>query len=364
MKKELLNLASAQLYQLCSSICQIQSSDKRKEDFRQRLTVLTNQFMTLESTTLPDQVCNVHHSILKIYQQIATVLDPNNKYILSKEMRYVLGDLLSTWIPDASKYIICATDGDFAITKHYHDWNALNMITKQLYNVEFGHQLITFYVPKHLTNDFFYAGVLYHEMGHFIDSYYNVYVDVTNELKQIMQNPSEKAIIINSYFPQLNNHNIAYDHTEFENVLTNHCKEMIADLFGAQYLEKEILSYLKYICYPSFDKSSNTHPAPNIREQIVSDFINDNNNVIIDLIKNSFNNNGLNLAKKYTDLNIDPSADAITFNNNDELHSLIYSLWITYYKGKVIINPGMSNYDFYTTLNQIAHNSIKQYFGI
>lgn len=364
MKKELLNLAFAQLHQLCISICQVASSDSRKEDFKQRLIDLTSKLINIECEKLPQKEFDTHSCNHKFFLNIATILDPNNKYILSKEMRAILKNLLSIWVPDADKYIISATDGDFAITKHYNDWNALNTITKQLYNIEFSHQLITFYVPKHLTNDFFYAGVLYHEMGHFIDSYYNIYVDVTNELKQIMQNPSAKVQIINSYFPQLNNHNIACDQTKFENVLTNHCKEMIADLFGAQYLEKEILSYLKYVCYPSFDKSSNTHPAPNIREQIVSDFINDNNNIIIDLIKNSFNNNGLNLAKKYTDLNIDPLADAITFNNDDELHSLIYSLWITYYKGKVIINPGMSNYDFYTTLNQIAHNSIKQYFGI
>ena len=50
MKKELLNLASAQLYQLCSSMCQIKSSDPRKEDFRQRLIELTNE-INLESFT-------------------------------------------------------------------------------------------------------------------------------------------------------------------------------------------------------------------------------------------------------------------------------------------------------------------------
>ena len=364
MKRELLNLASAQLYQSCSSICQIKSSDQRKENFKQLLTELTNQSIVLDSTILSDQEFNVHHSILKFYQQIATVLDPNNKYILSKEMRYVLGDLLSTWIPDASKYIICATDGDFAIT-NYNNWDTLNALTRLLYNVEFSHQLITFYIPKHLTNDFFYAGVLYHEMGHFVDSYYNIYVDVVDELEQIMQNnPSDRSNIINSFFPMLSNPNIAGNQTYFKNILKNYCKEMIADLFGVQYLEKEILSYLKYICYPSFDKSSDTHPAPNIREQIVSDFINDNNNIIIDLIKNTFNKNGLNLAKKYTDLNIDPTTDTITFNNNDELHSLIYSLWITYYKGKNIINTSMSNYDYYTTLNKIAQNSVKHHFGI
>ena len=216
----------------------------------------------------------------------------------------------------------------------------------------------------HQENDFFYAGVLYHEMGHFIDSYYNIYIDVTNELKQIMRNISERDRIVNSYFPLLNNHNIASDQTTFENVITNHCKEMIADLFGAQYLEKEILSYLKYISYPSFGNSSYSHPAPNIREHIVSDFVNNNNNTIIDLVKKSFNHNGLNLSKKYTDLKINPSTDIITFNNNDELHSLIYSLWNTYYKGKAIIDTNISNYDFYTILNQIAQNSIKKHFGI
>lgn len=368
MRKNLLNLGFAQLHNLCKSAESSKSSDPRKQLFKERLCELSKAFTNIDAISLDDANFQIHYKNHKFFFDFATALDPHNGYTLSKEMRQTLDDLLKCWIDNPEHYIISVTDGNFAINSYYDDWFSLNKFIETLYGVTFDHILLTIYVPKHLHDDFFHASVLYHEIGHFVDAYHNVYIDVIEYLKIIMADPNENKRIIDNYFPYINS-NESIDERGQNEIIKNHCREMVADVFGAQYVGEYILSHIEYNRYGTYEISSSTHPSPQIRKLIISDFLNGKSNDIIELITKCFARKGLSIEKRYIGFDMDnlQKGEPINLTNSIELHSIIYNLWTTYLSGKeqIIKHRGeiISNHQFYNLLNNAVKTSIHNYFN-
>lgn len=124
----------------------------------------------------------------------------------------------------------------------------LNDIILKKYNLTITNRLIKIVLPKVLSRDYLAIVVLYHELGHFIDTELHI---------------SEK-IIKNKY-----GYKSSYTEQEVEEY--NHFMEYFADLFAAQYINNASNLYLNYIAFNNPD--CHTHPSTIKRIEMVNSFL-------------------------------------------------------------------------------------------
>ena len=379
MRPEILSLGFVNFHETCQALCVVNFSDSRKKVCGQELKRISEIFLELNAPTLtPDEIA-ARKDDLDFFWQWALALDNRNGYTLSHEMRGTMDNLCKHWVVEHPKYIFAATDGNFSINRYHSSWDVLMDKIDKIYGMKFSHQLVTFEVPKPLFNDFLFVSIIYHEMGHFVDNYYNISDEVVRRIKTRFSKTEEEEKIRKEFFPIIQ---LTYDDTagvykdvkKRDEYIESHVGEYIADLFGAQYVGSHIINHIELNRHGTYNIYSETHPAPQSRASLVNAFLtNDTTNFLLKDLIDSFTATKLELKNRYV-----RPADALklekgqplTIENDDELHSLFQLGWEVYFKGTGARNVARGNsagttsqYDFYIKLKEAMRLSIYNYLG-
>lgn len=379
MRPEILSLGFVTFHETCQYICTIPFSDTRKCVFCKELKAISDIFLSYDVASFTPKTIKDKKGDLDFLWQWALALDNRNGYTLSHEMRTAMDNLCKLWVKDSNKFIFAATDGDFAINRYTSSWDVLMDLMEKIYGLRFSHQLVTFLVPKHLFKDFLFVSIIYHEMGHFIDNYYNISDEVLRRIKGRLSVPAEEEKIRKEFFPIIQ---FTYDDTagaykdvkKRDEYIESYVGEYIADLFGAQYVGAHIINHIELNRHGTYNISSETHPAPQSRAELVNAFlVNDTSNFLLKDILDSFVATGLELKNRYVRpadaLNLE-KGQPLAIVNDDELHSLFQLGWEIYFKGPSAMDAACGNvagatsqYEFYSSLNEAMRQSIKNYLG-
>ena len=126
MRLEVFGLAIAQFCKVCSPLDTQGHSDKRKETFKKSLKRLSEVYANnIDINKVDDKLFRDIQDILKLAHSWAISLDSKNPYTLSREMRHMIDNLCSIWIPEHDKFIFSTTDGDFAVMRYHSSWDIL-----------------------------------------------------------------------------------------------------------------------------------------------------------------------------------------------------------------------------------------------
>ena len=379
MRPEILSLGFVNFHETCQALCVVNFSDTRKKIFCQELKRISEIFLGINAATLVPDAIAARKRDLDFFWQWALALDDRNGYTLSHEMRGTMDNLCKQWVADHPKYIFAATDGNFSINRYHSSWDVLMDNIDKIYGMKFSHQLVTFEVPKPLFNDFLFVSIIYHEMGHFVDNYYNISDEVARRIKGRLSNKDEEEKIRKEFFPIIQH---TYDDTagaykdvkKRDEYIESYVGEYIADLFGAQYVGVHNINHIELNRHGTYNISSETHPAPQSRAALVNAFLtNDTSNFLLTDILDSFVATSLELKNRYVRpadaLNLE-KGQPLAIGKDDELHSLFQLGWEIYFKGPSAMDVACGNtagttsqYDFYTKLNEAMRQSIFNYLG-
>lgn len=380
MRREVFGLAIAQFCKVCNPLDTQGHSDKRKETFKKSLKRLSEVYANnIDINKVEDKSFRYIQDILKLANSWAISLDSKNPYTLSREMRHMIDNLCSIWIPEHDKFIFSTTDGDFAVMRYYSSWDILYSNIKTLFNVDFAYQLVPLYIPKHLHDDFLFIATLYHEFGHFVVFYNNMYDQPVQKIVEHLNNKTDKAdLILNKWFTAIrdlyDSNGVCRDTSSRDEIIESYINEYMADLFGSQYANHHISNHRESNGHGKEDVYSNTHPSYNQRRELVDDFLNDvTDNFLLNCIKEEFVVLGKPLSKRYVSLEkaLILSGSPLTINNDEELHSLIYNAWEAYLeetkpqkdKNGVVISS-TADIALYERITCSVKTSIKTYFNL
>jgi hypothetical protein len=248
---------------------------------------------------------------------------------------YCLEKALNQW-DDTNQYII--------VTSLHNDlncfsFNALLSLNETFYDtiqavfgISFDHRLIQINLPKYLAQDYLANVVLYHELGHFVDRRYQIIEKLSTSL------------------------NLPKDQQSY------YC-EFFSDIFAAQYIGEASNYYLNYIAYNNPDSVS--HPSTDSRIEIVSKFLNKNNDKILnDLIDATQKSSGKELKDRRKPISDSDFKAFIPTNISDEeeLHSIFevgWGLWLSKVSEFEVKN--ISKFEKYQILNNLIEKSISNY---
>ena len=379
MRPEILSLAVTHFYNLCQELKQLGPySDSRKNQFKDEMIKMSENIYSQNILAMPSASLGALHYVLMVFTPWAQALDSRNCFTLSHEMREVMDNLCSKWIDDYDKHIFAATDGSFSFGYYPADWgNLVNFINRNL-GVSFAHQLFIFNVPKHLHHDFLFIGSLYHEMGHFVEKYYNMRDQVAQKIIDRLDNGQYVDIIKDDLFPIIketyDNKGACINEDLRRSMIEKQSAEYIADLFGAQYLGEHIWNHIEYVACGLYDRYDSEHPSPNCRKNLETAFLKDvQDNILLNDIKDEFKTIGRPLQRRFQIIADAPSlskGQPVKIMNDDELQSLLMLGWDVYLKGPAAYDQEIGNTvkptskaDFYFILNEAIRKSIENYFN-
>lgn len=377
LRPEILSLAVSHFYEICCELrTQGSYTSSQKTHFRDVLAKIGENLSNWDLSKCHPKIFEAHLVYVRnLLMPWAMALDTRNAYTLSPEMRCMMDNLCRHWIADADKFAFSADDGAFACARYDSDWDVLMSNFELLYGIKPTCQLVMLKVPKHLYNDFLFIGSLYHEMGHFVDAYYNIWDRVYQKVITRLEIPAEATKIRGEYFPiieQTYDGANCKDESRRNKFLVAQIKEYIADLFATQYLGCHRGNHIEYVAAGAYDKDDDEHPSPECRWAMEYAFIKDNrSNFIYADISDEFAAIGHPLTIKIvkpSDFASLDKGEPVSVKNDDELHSLLWYGWEVYLRGPQVMAASqgtpkavMSRYDFYKKLNGALKQSIGNY---
>lgn len=331
IKAQLLKLHFSQLILSWSKSKLNRYSDKNKQDFHAKLHTLIHGIKQENFDSLSDTDLEKRKSVIDFIFTCLEFLDKSTINSFPLEIVECLNVALNEW-SDSDDCLIATS-----LNNNIHSFsflpspsldNPLFAIIKNEYGVDFDKRLIQINLPKFFARDYFANVALYHELGHFIDTKYRIssciYLVLLDTLSSL--NTNQLAVIIR-YFPYLTPSSI----TETQKIqLFNHLGEYFSDVFAAQYIGECSNRYVQYISN-SGDFTCPTHPSTNNRIQLVHDFINHQENYLLQLISlaTSAVTRGKDLKIRYKELPLDDFNNLLPMEIHDknDLSSLFIAAW-------------------------------------
>lgn len=382
MKPEVLALSINQFHKLCSEFAapDQQHTDDRKNKFKKSLFELSRFFINLSVHHLTESGKAISDHDMKLFWGWAAALDSKNGYTLSRETRGLLDNLCKLWIPDSDKYIFAATDGDFGMIRYSSEWGVLAESIRKAYKVEFQNYLITFFIPKHLKDDYLFIGTVYHEFGHFYVEYNNLPDIVAQKVKDEIDDGKPFANeLLTVWFEAIELAKDAAGNIDVKKrdaIIDSQTEEYMADLFGAQYLGEHLTAHIESNRQGRMDVKSESHPTPIRRNQLIAEFYdydNHKDNQFLNWIIEAFNGEVNHLQKRFLPLDPAPlyAGKEISISTDEELHSLFHLAWDVYLQqmaprydaaGNVISQP--IDHNVYLSINEAVRKSIVTYLEV
>ncbi|WP_456313830.1 hypothetical protein [Pseudomonas shirazensis] len=337
-----------QLLQLEESFSKSRSniySDKKKET---HFSELHNLFIAIKESnyrSFDDGEINLHFQILTYIFKGLEFLDNSTLNIIPYEIISCLQIALDEWITEDNFIIVTSLSNrnlDFLFESENSEFFiGLNTHIERRYKLNITNRLIKIVLPKVLSRDYLSIVVLYHELGHFVDTELHI---------------SEK-IIINKY-------GILGSYNESQIKDYNHFMEYFADLFAAQYINNASNLFLSYISFHNPD--SHTHPSTKIRVEVVNDFLSGRNRYEIQEINQALIRSGYQDFKiRHTEINIKKSdfQNLIPqrINNNSELHYIFKLGWDFWNTAESNFLKKFNSRQKYHVINNLIEKSISNY---
>lgn len=282
------------------------------------------------------------------------------------------------WVSNIDDYNILTRYGDYSF---FHDGNEDNILLfiKNDYGIEFKYKTVLLSIPQHYYRDYLNNVVLYHEIGHFVDTVNGISDIAVIAMINKFRN-SDNLDGMCEFFPCLTDVDFAdlcdmlgrFKNQSDAFILKRHWMEYFADMFASSYIGNNITRYLSYVYYPDCNSSiySSTHPSNKKRFQLVDDFVGGRSNYIINIIQEILQgkfrkklpryNNSLNYEDLYSLLPLE-------LNSDDDIHNIYAAAWDVWYgdreKFKTTNNLGveLSPTQIYSILNNLAEKSISNY---
>ena len=270
------------------------------------------------------------------------------------------------WVPDIDDYIILTRYGDYSFYVDQKMEEEVLTYIENDYNIPFHKKTVLLSIPQHYYRDYLNNVVLYHEIGHFVDtinSITDIAVNVT--INHIFNKRNSDEIL--QAFPFLSNNNIPHRY-----FLDYHFKEYFADIFAASFIGRNIDKYLKYLSYPKTETEdySPTHPSNKLRFKMMDEFLQGKNNYVIDMIQYILGKKGLpNLCKISSTINANDlyrllPVELSTDHDIHALYSLAWNVWDgdrSRFKSENNMSFDLQPTQLYTILNNLVEKSISNY---
>lgn len=322
-------------------------SDKKKETHFKELFEVFNSIKESHYTSFSETEVRLHFEILNYIFKGLEFLDNSTLNVIPYEIVSCLQIALDDWVNSDNFIIVTSLSNrnlDFLFeSESIEIFNNINAEIKSRYGLKITNRLIKIVLPKVLSRDYLSIVVLYHELGHFIDSELHI---------------SEKIIYAKYGFKD------SYLYTQSELQEYYHYMEYFADLFAAQYISNASNLFLGYIAYDCPD--SHTHPSTRSRIGIVDDFLNNNSNFKIIEITDALQSSGCDSFKirhKKLDINKSDFQKLIPqqISTKEELHYIFKLGWDFWNTSEVNFLKTFTAKQKYNVINNLVEKSISNY---
>lgn len=261
------------------------------------------------------------------------------------EVTFALSKALREWVDkDCVITTALVDDRDF----HFFPldpWKETKLLLPDFEYSEFDNILIQIALPKLYKHIPLYNVALYHELGHFVDTYYKI---------------TESTFLTNPIPPVADPNQQKY--RKF--IETRHRSEFFADLFAACYTGDANYKFLNDVALNA--PASETHPATNVRIDVAQQFLQGNNHPVIDMYQNILKARGLQeLNIKFDSPTLSESFNNIrpyAIQNDRELHGIMPASWELLEGAYASTNPPwshLSEHEITILINDLTEKSIR-----
>lgn len=364
-------------------------SDKRKEDYQETLFKLFAAVKEEASTNnaLTDiEIFSKYKKYLDFIFKSLEFLDSSTFNQIPYEIIECLDYAMREWLPPNEKYIIVTSlinnvvgfsfDPDLA----YNDALYNEIKTRYAQNrIDFPFRLVQINLPRALSRDYLASVVLYHELGHFIDMRFKFTESLTREIlnditigKTSLNDFNQILIYLPFLDQQHNIKKLIPTNSQLFQVTSSHLAEYFCDLFASQYIEYSSNFYLTYLTENQSGLSA-YHPSTVNRVKIVTDFIEKQNNIIVNLINQAVTTikTGTTLQERNERVSDNDFLNLIPvdIDSGKQLHGLFNTAWnIWLYKQDKLAKSLNDQYSgplkLYNVLNNLIEKSIGNYITV
>lgn len=364
--KRLLFLQLYQAETLISSSKKYNFSDKYKDQYLKTLVDLFNKIKTSINDSLDDAKIFEKKNHLDFIFKSLEFLKDSTLNTIPFEVVGCLDRAMSDWI-DPDKFIIVTSLQNnlysFSYDLTYAKKDIFYTSLQTEYGISFERKLVQINLPLNLSKDYLSSVALYHELGHFVDLQHSI--TGVAEYNISSNNYVDKANL-EKYLPLLKE--AVLDRSK----LYYHLGEYFCDLFAAQYIGDTLGLFLEYITSNSAIESP-THPSTVNRIQVIMDFVNGNDNPIINYLQS--------VTTLITNKKLENRFDRIVsedfyklvpydIENDRQLHGTIVYGWEVWMEDFKKFNDGMK-YDvnlsedtIYRVINNLVEKTIGNYFTV
>lgn len=365
INENLLNLHFAQLIQAWKHAKYNNYSDSRKQIYHENLSELFNSLKETDFVKLaPGERLEIK-KIINFFIDSLTILNSSTLNNLPYELVSCLRYAMNEWIDDSDSYIIVTSyAAKYSFNLPVSTSEIYEIISKR-YGITFNKRLVQISLPRHLERDYLTNTVMYHELGHFIDSILVCNEPILEKIWNIRDSPECQL-----YFPHFSKTKHE-GHEKRPAWLRNHIKEYFADLFSCQYIGAAAIDYLSYI-------SSNTklytmsHPPTAKRIDLMINFLIGKDDQIMQIFCDEvFAKTSRRLEKRSEPLNSDDILNLIPciINNEKQLHTLFSESWKIWLeksgefqkKNKMVC--ALKPSQIYQVLNNLIEKSINNFIA-
>ena len=339
MDHEVLKIYTCKISRLIANLKGKHYPDKRLVDFQDDIIELFDkvkaEILSNNFTAFPSSIQNVIKDILDSISMSIEFLEDSILNAIPFETVYCLERALKEWTDEEYLIVTSLKHNDYFFQPLLSDENFYSFIDFR-YGIKIRHRLIQISIPKNEANDYLFNVVLYHELGHFIDSKYLISQDIiNNEFKHLRPNEQDQ--------------------------LRFHYGEYFSDIFAAQYIENCSSTYLNYIASNSPD--SFTHPATVKRIELVNNFLANKSDSTLDKLKKAtLEITNRDLQKRFSLIPIDDFINLLPpiIKSDSELHSLFIQGWLIWYHHRDKFGS-MDILKIYKIINNLIEKSISNY---
>ena len=271
-----------------------------------------------------------------------------------------------TWVPNIDDYIILTRYGDYSFYADQRMEEEVLTYIANDYDIPFDKKTVLLSIPQHYYRDYLNNVVLYHEIGHFVDTV-NSITDIAFNItiNNISKNINYNDIL--QVFPFFSRTDIPHKY-----FLYHHFKEYFADIFAVSFIGQSIEKYLKYLAYPKSETEddSPTHPSNKLRFKMTNDFIQGRSNYVIDILQSILEKKGLpKLCKISSTIKADDlyrllPVELTTDQDVHALYSLAWEVWDgdrNRFKKENNMYFDLQSTQLYTIINNLVEKSISNY---
>lgn len=319
-------------------------SDGKKTEYHDKVVTLVHELKKCSFKSFKKDDLELYRIFLEVIFQWVEFLDNSTLNLIPFEIVSCLNKVLEEWIDDFNDYIILTS-----LTNKLEDYSFQYIddadlaifirLARDQHNINFDKKLIQINLPRYLVYDNLANVVLYHEIGHFIETKYAI-------VKKIFdQEPHLKAL-----------------KPDEQDKYKSHYREFFADIFAAQYVGTSSNQYLSYVAYE--EPESDSHPSTEKRIETVDNFLAGKDVDAIPLLKKATKEiTGRELQIRYKTISKADFENLIPYEIKEdaELHSLFMIGWEMWMDEKCALRTQFGSSKTYSIINNLIEKSISNY---